>query len=336
MVKVGIIGVTGFSGEELLRILLRHPEVVITSVSAKIEREQRIDEIYPDLKKNIDLICAEPDLEAISKVCDVVFLALPHTVSMRIAPLLLKTGKLVIDLSADYRLDAHTYQEHYKTKHLDQDNLKLAVYGLPEVNREIIRKAKLIANPGCFPTAALLSILPLLKAKIKLESIYIDAKTGISGAGRRPELKLEEFKMKENLMAYKVNSHQHTPEIMQEIDKLAKFRPQLAFVPHLLPVQRGILETFYIKPGTQYAIRNTIKLYKEFYKDEPFVRVLDEGSFPEFKNVVHTNYCDIGIKQENNLLIIISAIDNLVKGASGQAIQNMNIACDYEETLSLL
>ncbi|MBU2541092.1 MAG: N-acetyl-gamma-glutamyl-phosphate reductase [Candidatus Omnitrophica bacterium] len=336
MVKVGIIGVTGFSGEELLRILLKHAHASVVSVSAKIDAEMPLDEIYSDLKTKLGLTCAEPDIDEISKKCDVIFLALPHTVSMKIAPLLLKKGKLVIDLSADYRLDAPTYETHYKVKHLDLDNLGKAVYGLPEINRDLIKKTKLIANPGCYPTAALLGILPLLKAAISVDSIYIDAKSGISGAGRKPELKLDEFKEKGNLKAYKVNSHQHAPEILQQINKLTKSRPELVFVPHLIPAQRGILETIYIRCKIQKAESAITGLYKKFYKHEPFVRVLDDGVFPQLQNVVNTNFCEIGLKVEDDLLIVVSAIDNLVKGASGQAIQNMNIACRFKETEGLL
>ncbi len=336
MVKVGIIGVTGFSGEELLRILLKHPHVSIVSVSAKIDAPTRIDEIYPDLGIKLELVCAEPDIDKIAKECDIIFLALPHTVSIRIAPKLLEKGKLVIDLSADYRLEAPVYETHYKVKHSDLDNLGKAVYGLPEINRDLIKKSKLIANPGCYPTAALLGVLPLLKAAIEPESIYIDAKTGISGAGRKPELKLDEFKEKENLKAYKVNNHQHAPEILGQIAKITKSEPELVFVPHLIPINRGILETIYIKLNAQQEIGNAVELYKQFYKSEPFVKVLDEGQFPELEDVINTNFCQIGIKAESNLLIIISVIDNLIKGASGQAVQNMNICCNFKETESLL
>ncbi len=336
MLRVAIIGVTGYSGEELMRILLAHPQVCITSVSAKIDKPTQINELYPDLGAKLDLICAEPDVEDIAKKADIIFLALPHTVSMTLAPKFVKKDKLVIDLSADYRLDPITYEKYYKAKHIDAENIKVGVYGLPEINRELIKSAKLIANPGCYPTAALLAIIPLLKNEISLESIYIDAKSGTSGAGRNPNLKMDEFIAEHNLKAYKVNSHQHAPEINSQIKILQKTAPDVVFVPHLIPIERGILETIYIKLDTRYSILDTIKLYKEFYKDEPFVKVLDEGQFPELKNVVKTNFCQIGIKQEENILIIVSAIDNLMKGASGQAIQNMNIACKLDETEGLL
>jgi N-acetyl-gamma-glutamyl-phosphate reductase len=334
--KIAIIGVTGYSGEELLRILLRHPKASITSLSAKIDHPTRIDELYPDLKGKIDLVCSEPDIEEIARLADVVFLALPHTVSMKMAASFLNKGKLVIDLSADYRLDTKTYEAYYKVKHTDAGNLKQAIYGLPEINRDLIRKAKLIANPGCYPTAAILAVLPLLKNKIILDSVYIDAKSGFSGAGRNPILKMDEYKKAENLKAYKVNVHQHAPEILDQLEKLQKSKLELVFVPHLLPIFRGILETIYIKSQVTSHKSQVIDLYKEFYKDEPFVKVLNEGEFPELKQVVKTNLCQIGIKQEDNLLIIVSAIDNLVKGAAGQAIENMNIACGFQETLGLL
>jgi N-acetyl-gamma-glutamyl-phosphate reductase len=336
MVNVAIIGVTGYGGEELLRILLAHPKVKITSVSAKIDKPQAIDEIYPEFKGKIDLVCDEPDVDKIAKVSDLIYLALPHTVSMQLASQFLKKGKIVIDLSADYRLDPKVYETHYKTKHIDTDNLKAAVYGLPEINRDKIRAAKLIANPGCYPTAAILSVLPLLKNAITLDSVYIDAKSGYSGAGRNPLLKMDEYKASENLKAYKINAHQHAPEIYEQIKKLQKKNLEFAFVPHLLPVFRGILETIYAKPSGPKHTSSVLNLYKEFYKNEPFVRVLDEGKFPELKTVVKTNYCEIGLKIEDNLIIIVSAIDNLVKGASGQAVQNMNIIYGFEETLGLL
>ncbi|MEW6008136.1 MAG: N-acetyl-gamma-glutamyl-phosphate reductase [Candidatus Omnitrophota bacterium] len=336
MLKVAIIGVTGYGGEELVRILLKHPDVSITSVSAKIDRPTPLIELYPDFKGKLDLVCTEPDLEDISKKADVIFLALPHTVSMSLAPLFLKKGKIVIDLSADYRLEAAVYEKYYKVKHTDIDNIKLAVYGLPEINRKFIAKAKLIANPGCYPTAALLSLLPLLKNNINLESIYIDAKSGTSGAGRNPNLKLDEFIRNQNMKAYKVNVHQHAPEINSQLKKLQKNAPNVVFVPHLIPIERGILETIYVKLATRYSLLATIKLYQDFYKDEPFVKILNEGEFPVLKDVIKTNYCHIGIKQEKNLMIIVSVIDNLVKGASGQAIQNMNISCGFKETEGII
>lgn len=336
MVNVAIIGVTGYGGEELLRILLAHPKVKITSVSAKIDKPQAIGEIYPEFKGKINLVCDEPDVEKIAKVSDLIFLALPHTVSMRLASEFLKKGKIVIDLSADYRLDPKVYETHYKTKHIDTKNLKAAVYGLPEINRDKIRAAKLIANPGCYPTAAVLSLLPLMKNGITLESVYIDAKSGFSGAGRNPLLKMDEYKESENLKAYKINSHQHAPEIYEQIQRLQKKKLELVFVPHLLPVFRGILETIYAKPSGLKNPSAIPRLYEDFYKNEPFVRVLGEGKFPELKAVVKTNYCEIGLKIEDNLIIIVSAIDNLVKGASGQAVQNMNIIYGFEETLGLL
>lgn len=336
MLKVAIIGVTGYSGEELLRILLGHPQVEVTSLSAKIDKPTRIDELYPQLKGKVNLVCAEPEVEDIAKSADVVFLALPHTVSLKLAPFFLKKGKLVIDLSADYRLDTKTYELYYKTKHTDPDNLKQAIYGLPEINRELIPKTKLIANPGCYPTAAILALLPLLKNKITLNSVFVDAKSGYSGAGRNPALKMDEYKAQENFKAYKVNVHQHAPEVSLFLKQFGQAKTEFAFVPHLLPIFRGILETIYIKLIAHSSQLTALKLYKEFYKNEPFVKVLDEGEFPELKQVVKTNYCKIGIKQEEGLLIIVSAIDNLVKGASGQAIQNMNIACGFQETLGLL
>jgi N-acetyl-gamma-glutamyl-phosphate reductase len=335
MLNIAIIGVTGYAGEELIRVLLKHPKVQIVSVSAKIDKPCKIEELYPDLKGKIDLVCTEPDIDEIIKTADCIFLALPHTVSMSMVPKFVNKGKVVIDLSADYRLGIQVYEQHYKCKHTDAQNLKMAVYGLPEANRDFIKKAKLIANPGCYPTAALLALLPLLKQKVKLESIYIDAKSGTSGAGRNPNLKMEEFISKHNLKAYKINCHQHAPEIQAQIEKFSGQNPEFVFVPHLMPFERGILETIYIRSQFTDHSSQIIEMYKEFYKNEPFVRVLDEGKFPELINVVGTNFCEIGLKIEDNLIIIVSAIDNLLKGASGQAVENMNIIYQFEETLGL-
>jgi len=336
MIKVGIIGATGYAGEELISILLRHPEVKITSLSAKIDQAQDISRLFPKFAGKISLVCKEPDIKEIIAKCDLVFLALPHTVSMEMAPKLLKAGKKVIDLSADYRLkDTQTYAQFYKTKHKDKINLVQAVYGLPELYREKIKHAQLIANPGCYPTAAILALAPLAAFNlVDLESVIIDAKSGVTGAGKKVAENFLFSEINEDFKAYKVNIHQHMPEINQELSKLLGKKIKVTFVPHLLPLNKGILETIYLKKTKKG--QNIVSLYKKFYKKEPFVRIRDEGGFPRIKDVVGTNFCDIGIKDEQDNVIIVSAIDNLLKGASGQAVQNMNIMYKFPEYSALL
>ena len=260
---------------------------------------------------------------------------------MEIAPKLLKVGKKVIDLSADYRLkDTKIYTAFYKTKHKDKINLAKAVYGLPELYRAKIKDAQLIANPGCYPTAAILALAPLVAFNlVDLGSIIIDAKSGVTGAGKKV---VENFLFSEintDFKAYKVNIHQHMPEINQELSKLAARLIKVTFVPHLLPINRGILETIYVKKAQSAKAgkaQNLISLYKKFYKKEPFVRIRKEEDFPRIKDVVGTNFCDIGIKDSQDCVIIIAAIDNLLKGASGQAVQNMNIMYKLPEYTALL
>jgi N-acetyl-gamma-glutamyl-phosphate reductase len=349
MKNIGIIGATGYTGEELIDILLRHPQARITNISARIDTPARISDIFPRFKGRIDLVCAEPDFKDIAKNCDLVFLALPHTVSMDIVPRLLKAGKKVIDLSADYRLkDVRIYEKFYNTKHKDKINLSSVVYGLPEIYRPEIKNAELIANPGCYPTVSILALAPLVAFGIAdLDSIIIDAKSGVTGAGRKIAEGFLFSEINEDFKAYKVNVHQHMPEINQELAKLAGKKIEVTFVPHLLSLNRGILVTIYVKKSYKVISRlrsgqaklqthNLIELYKKFYKKEPFVRIKEEGQFPQLKDVVHTNFCDIGIKDEGGKLIVIAAIDNLLKGASGQAVQNMNIMYKFPEYTALL
>lgn len=340
MVNVGIIGATGFAGEELIDILLKHPEARITKIYAKIDKPKKVSDIFPKFKARIDLICKEPDIKEISTNCNLLFLALPHTVSMDFVPKLLETGKKVIDLSADYRLkNTEIYKKFYHTKHKDKLNVAKAVYGLPEIYRNKIKFAQLIANPGCYPTVTILALAPIISLKlIEVDSIIIDAKSGVTGAGRKVA---EDFLFSEingDFKAYKVNVHQHAPEINQELSKLAGKKVNVTFVPHLLPLNRGILATIYVrkKQKSKAKNQNLINIYKKFYKKEPFVRIRNETDFPCLKDVVKTNFCDIGIKEEAESVIIIAAIDNLLKGAAGQAVQNMNIMYKFVEYTALL
>jgi N-acetyl-gamma-glutamyl-phosphate reductase len=333
MIKVGVVGATGYAGEELLKILLGHPKVKITALAAKVERPQKISEIFPYFEGKLELICGELDAEDFSKKCDLIFLALPHRISMEFAPRFLKKGKKIIDLSADYRLkDTSVYEKWYKTKHLDSAGLEEAVYGLPELNKEKIKKAGLVANPGCFPTGIILACAPLIASDmVDSESIIADSKSGVTGAGRTAIVPLIFGEVNENIKAYKVNQHQHAPEIDQELSRLAENKIEINFVPHLIPANRGILSTVYFKLKKKTKTKDLIKVMEDFYKGEPFVRIHQEGIYPQIKDVQNTNYCDIGVKVTNDLAIIISCIDNLQKGASSQAVQNMNLMCGFDE-----
>ena len=341
MINVGIIGVTGYAGEELIAILLAHPQVTMTNLSAKIDSPQHIASLFPKFKGRLDLTCTLPDIRSIIASCDLVFLALPHTVSMDLVPALMADKRKVIDLSADYRLkDVRVYEKYYAHAHKDTGHIVQAVYGLPELYRESIKGAQLIANPGCYPTAATLSLAPLVACCAEyfdLDAVVIDAKSGATGAGRKAVEGLLFSEINQDFKAYKVNVHQHAPEIDQELSNVRGAPMKVVFVPHLLPVNRGILETVYVKKTKELKSKGQLfEVYKKFYKQEPFVRIKEAGSFPRLRDVVGTNFCDIGIQEEGDTVIIISAIDNLLKGASGQAVQNMNIMYGFPESAGLL
>jgi N-acetyl-gamma-glutamyl-phosphate reductase len=342
LINVGIIGSTGSTGEVLIELLLNHPNVKITHLynsGSSSHPSQIISDVFPKFKKRLDLVCKKPDFMEIKKDCDLVFLALPHTVSMSFVPKLLGLGKKVIDLSADYRIrNPKVFEKFYKVPHKDKASLREAAYGLPELNRLKIRTATLVANPGCYPTCSILALFPLLTVNLAdTDSIIIDAKSGVSGAGRKLEKEYLFSEIEGDFRAYKVNTHQHSPEINQVLSKVCGKKVEVVFVPHLLPIERGILCTIYIKKfqGHGLGARNLVELYKKFYKNEPFVRIKPEGFFPRIKDVVKTNFCDIGVKDFGNIIIIISAIDNLLKGACSQAVQNMNIMYKLPEITGL-
>jgi len=340
MINVGIVGATGLAGEELIKILLEHPGARITYLCAKIDKPQHIAKIFPALKGRLDLVCYQPNLKKMVADCDLLFLALPHTVSMSMVPALLKAQRKVIDLSADYRLgNSRVYQKFYNVVHKDKAHLKDAVYGLSELYRNKIKTARLVANPGCYPTVAILALAPLIALDLaEPDSIIIDAKSGVSGAGRKLAESFLFTEINEDFKAYKVNVHQHMPEINQELTKLAGKDIKVIFIPHLLPLQRGILETIYVNKSKRLFSKkqDLARLYKKFYKKEPFVRIKEDGEFPRLKDVAATNFCDIAIKDNGASVIIIAAIDNLLKGAAGQAVQNMNIMYKFPEHLGLL
>lgn len=341
MLRVGIIGASGYAGEELIKLLLRHPDVRLTYLSAKIEKAMPVAQMFAYLAGRLDLVCELPSVEEAAAKSDLVFLALPHTVSMEFVPALIKKNKKIIDLSADYRLsDTDVYAQWYHTAHKDEANLGNFVYGLPELYREKIKQSAMIANPGCYPTAAILGLAPVVVAGLVAEPdhIVIDAKSGVTGAGRKASLDFFFSEVNENFKGYKYNTHQHLPEINQELSKLASSKINVVFCPHLLPVNRGILETIYIKLNKAVDAEKIEQVYKNFYKTEPFVRIKGIGNLPELKDVVNTNFCDIGfvVDEARRFLVVVSVIDNLLKGASGQAVQNMNIMCGFQEKQSLL
>lgn len=340
MLKVGVVGVTGYSGEEVARILLNHKGVTVTEVSAfsaVAQKEEPLSVLIPAFKGRLDIVCKKTNPEEMAKNVDVVFLGLPHKISMEIAPVFLNAGKRVIDLSADYRLEASVYEKHYGVAHKDKANLSNAVYGLPELNREKIKTARLIANPGCYPTSVILGIAPMLSlGAINPSDIIVDSKSGTTGAGKKADQSLLFSEINENLKAYKVNEHQHMPEINMVLSGVAKKDIAIVFTPHLIPMSRGIFSTIYLKLAKPMDAASVIDAYRKFYKGEPFVRICGEGKLPQVKDVVRTNYCDIGLSVKGSTLIVISCIDNLVKGAAGQAVQNMNIMCGFKETEGLL
>jgi N-acetyl-gamma-glutamyl-phosphate reductase len=338
MIKIGIIGISGYSGGMVLELLLQHPQARVTYVSAN-NTAGRLDAIWPHLAGRTDLVCRKFDLKVAVTKCHLIFLAVPHTVSMKLAPKFLKEGISVIDLSGDYRLNSPSqYEQWYGTPHTDSKNLVNAVYGLPELYRADIKKARLIANPGCYPTAALLALAPFVSTQGELiESIIIDAKSGVSGAGRKASVALNYCEVNENFKAYKVLQHQHAPEIDLYLSRIAARPVKVDFVPHLLPVNRGILETIYIRTKQKITLSTLQQVYQRFYKTEPFVDILANGQQPELKDVVGTNNCKISLthSSDGRLLVMTSVIDNLIKGAAGQAVQNMNIMNGFQETAGL-
>ena len=337
MIRIGIVGGTGYTGVELLRLLAQHPEAQVDTITSRSEEGVRVCDMYPNLRGHYDkLAFSVPDVQQLG-ACDVVFFATPHGVAHSMAAELLATGVRVIDLSADFRLkDAAEWSQWYGQPHGAVDLLGEAVYGLPEVNREAIRNAQLIAVPGCYPTAVQLGLLPLLEAGLADTSRLIaDCKSGVSGAGRGASVGALFGEAGENMKAYAVKGHRHLPEISQGLRIAAGGPVGLTFVPHLTPMIRGIHATLYATV-TDHSV-DLQKLFTDRYADEPFVDVMPAGSHPETRSVRGANQCRLAVHrpQGGDLVVVLSVIDNLVKGASGQAIQDMNIALGLEETLGL-
>jgi len=339
MLKIAIVGASGYTGLELIRLLDRHPLVEIRCVTSEQSAGKRISDTFPTLRGRCDLVLEPLDAAAIAAKTDLIFTALPHQAAMRVVPAFLAAGKKVVDLSADYRLhDPAVYAAWYEP-HLNPELLPEAVFGLPEVRREVIRQARLVANPGCYPTSVILGLKPLLEnGLIDLSSIIADSKSGASGAGRSAKVDSLYCEVNDSFKAYGVGGvHRHTPEIEQELSELAGKPVTITFTPHLVPMDRGILSTIYATPTRAVTTEELVALYAESYKDEPFVRPRPKGQFPSTAFVRGSNFCDIGITLDSraNRIVVVSAIDNLVKGASGQAIQNMNLLCGYPETMGL-
>ncbi|PKN76892.1 MAG: N-acetyl-gamma-glutamyl-phosphate reductase [Deltaproteobacteria bacterium HGW-Deltaproteobacteria-10] len=338
MIKTAVFGASGYTGQELTRILSGHPEVDLVAVTSRRFDSQRVTDVFPSLSGLTSLIYQNAEPADIAAMCDVVFLALPHGISMKIAPVFIQAGKKVIDLSADYRLrNISTYEKWY-AQHSSAGILKDAVYGIPELKREQIKSASLVANPGCYPTSIILGLAPALKNRLlDVHTIIADSASGVSGAGREPQTGSLFCEVDGGFKAYKVGNHRHTPEIEQELNSLAGEEFAISFTPHLLPVKRGILSTIYASLKKDVTIPELHSLYSSFYAQEKFVRICPSGLFPNISSVCGSNYCDIGltIDLRTKRVIIVSAIDNLVKGAAGQAVQNMNIICGFREDAGL-
>jgi N-acetyl-gamma-glutamyl-phosphate reductase len=337
MISAGIIGGTGYTGEELLRLLAGHPGVRLDVITSRSEAGRAVADLFPNLRGHVDLAYSEPDPAALS-ACDVVFFATPNGTAMTMAPALLKAGVKVIDLAADFRLkDVAAWEKWYGMTHACPELLAEAVYGLPEINRELIRTSQLVANPGCYPTAVQLGFLPLLKqGLVDTHSLVADAKSGASGAGRGAVTGMLLSEVTGSVKAYAVPGHRHLPEISQGLDGMAGSQVELTFVPHLMPMIRGIHATLYASL-TAEAGDELQALYETSYANEPFVDVLPAASHPETRSVRGSNMCRIAVHrpQHGRTVVVLSVIDNLVKGASGQAVQNMNIMFDLDETLGL-
>ena len=336
--KVGIIGATGYTGLELLRFLIHHPNIEIAALTSQKYAGVEIGQVFPALTDQIQIKCEELSAQRILEKTDFLFTAVPHKTAMEIVPIFHQKGKRIVDLSADFRLkDANIYEKWYQ-KHTAADLLPESVYGLPELHREEIRKAKIVGNPGCYPTGALIGLIPLVKnGLIAHEGIVVDSKSGVSGAGRDVVLESLFCEVNEGVKAYKVFAHRHTPEIDQELSQVARREIRVTFVPHLIPMDRGILSTLYVRLKKKMKTDELLNAFHDFYRGEPFVRIYPKGKLPNTKDVRGSNFCDIGVavSEPDDRAVIVTAIDNLVKGASGEAVQNMNIMLGYPETMGL-
>lgn len=336
MIKVAVVGGTGYTGVELLRLLASHPEVSLQVITSRSESGIRVSDMFPNLRGHVDICFSEPDIAILGK-CDLVFFATPNGVAMKMVPELLSLGVKVIDLAADFRLKSATlWEKWYGEPHACPEILEKAVYGLPEMHREAIKGADIVANPGCYPTSVQLGYAPLIKNDlIDVSTLIADCKSGVSGAGRKQSVAFLQAESSESVKAYAVSGHRHNPEITQGLQELTESSVNLVFVPHLMPMIRGIHSTLYatlLKTDVELQ-----ELYEKYYENEPFVDVMPAGSHPETRSVKGSNMCRIALSRPNNgnTVIILSVIDNLLKGAAGQAIQNMNIMFGLSESQGL-
>jgi N-acetyl-gamma-glutamyl-phosphate reductase len=335
MIKIGILGATGYTALELIKLLLRHPEAEIVACTSRQEGSPHIGAVHPSLAGRLDLRLEDLGPVAVAARAKCVFSCLPHCASAQITPQLLSAGARVIDFSADYRLDdAQTYTSWYGEKHPDPERLGKVVYGLPELFGEQIPEAQLVANPGCYPTSAILALAPFIKAGlIETQTIIVDSKSGVSGAGRTPKLTTLYPECNESISAYSVGRHRHTPEIEQILGRATGQQVNVIFTPHLTPMDRGILSTIYAQPTRELKETELLPILREFYAGEPFVRIVEH--LPASKDVSGTNFCDITARIVRGKLVLISCIDNLIKGASGAAVQNFNLMFGFPETTAL-
>jgi N-acetyl-gamma-glutamyl-phosphate reductase len=339
MKRVAIVGSTGYAGAELVRILSSHPETKLTVLTSRQYAGERFDRVYPAMAGMVDLVCEEYSKERVCSDSDIVFMALPHKLPMTLVPDILKHGLKVIDLSADFRFnDAADYESAYQP-HTARELLKSSVYGLSEIYSDQIKTATLIGNPGCYPTSVLLPLIPLIKnGLLDPTSVIADSKSGVSGAGRSLSQASHYCEVNESFRAYKVAAHRHNPEMDAVLSREAQKPVSITFVPHLVPMSRGMLTTIYARPRAVLNMQDILDCYMSFYSRSPFIRICPIDGQPNTLHVRGSNYCDIGFKLDdrNNRLILTSAIDNLVKGAAGQAIQNMNLMQGFNERDGLL
>ncbi len=337
MLNVGIVGGTGYTGVELIRLLSMHPQASIATITSRTEEGMSVSEIFPSLRGRLDLTFVKPSIDILGQ-CDVVFFATPHGVAMQQAQDLVDTGVRVIDLAADFRMkDLTHWEKWYGIDHQARQLLEEAVYGLPEINREKIKEARIVGNPGCYATAIELGFAPLLSSGlVDSSSLIADAKSGVSGAGRKEDLGIIYSEVGDNFKAYGLRGHRHHPEIVEILRDIAGTDIGLRFTPHLLPINRGILATLYanLSVPAAHEVRSS---FEAFFENEPFVDILPEGQFPDTRSVRGSNFCKIGmqVSEDASSVLVVSVLDNLVKGASGQAIQNMNIMFGLDETMGL-
>lgn len=336
MVTVGILGATGYTALELLKILVNHPEAKVTAVTSRQEGSPPISSVHPSLTGRLEIRCEDLKPAQVAERAQYVFCALPHAASMAVVPEYLAAGCKVIDLSADYRLtDPAVYAQWYGHVHTDPTRLGSTPYGLPELYADRIRSADLVANPGCYTSASILGLAPLLCGDyIEPSGIIIDAKSGVSGAGRTPKQNILFAECNESFSAYGVGTHRHMPEIEQVLSDASRQKVEVIFQPHLVPMDRGILATIYATPKREVSQGELLAEYRRFYTGKPFIRVVDH--LPATKDSAYTNFCDITVRVVKNRILVLSCLDNLIKGASGVAIQNLNLMAGLPETMGLL